>query len=297
MSAVRNSRWLVILTAVMWSTSGLFAKSPVLSQYNGAQLAFWRAIFAGCVLLPFAQRRTWSWSLIPVGLIFAGMNFTYLEAMATTTAANAIWLQSTSPMWVLLIGVFVLQEKSQGLDWVMLAFCLLGIGFILSFELQAALSGATNIPAGVIWAVLSGGLLAGVILSLRSLRHMDAVWLVAWNHLVTALVLSPTVVRTDNLPEVHHLLWFAAFGVIQMGVPYVIFANCVKHLPGHEGAFLILLEPILVPVWVWLAWRHHPSYVSPAWWTLAGGSFILCGLAIRYGWPWYRQFRSGSLAA
>jgi drug/metabolite transporter (DMT)-like permease len=78
-------------------------------------------------------------------------------------------------------------------------------------------------------------------------------------------------------------LWLVAFGVLQMGLPYVLFARGVRHIPGHQASFIVLLEPILVPFWVWLAWRHDPSYAAPSWWTFVGGLMILLGLATRFG--------------
>jgi drug/metabolite transporter (DMT)-like permease len=67
-----------------------------------------------------------------------------------------------------------------------------------------------------------------------------------------------------------------------MGLPYLLFARGVSRVTGHEAAGIVLLEPILVPVWVYLAWRHVPSYQAPQWWTLAGGGLILLGLGLRY---------------
>jgi drug/metabolite transporter (DMT)-like permease len=74
----------------------------------------------------------------------------------------------------------------------------------------------------------------------------------------------------------------AGFGMLQMGIPYVLFAFSLKSITSHEASGLTLLEPILVPVWVFLAWHNHSNYQSPQWWTLVGGAFILAGLVVRY---------------
>ncbi len=115
--------------------------------------------------------------------------------------------------------------------------------------------------------------------------RLDSVWLIALNHLVTAVILLPFVLRIGIWPSGAQATWLAAFGILQMGLPYVLFARGVRQLPGHQASFIVLLEPILVPVWVWLAWRHHPSYEPPAWWTLLGGGLILLGLLTRFGLP------------
>ena len=123
------------------------------------------------------------------------------------------------------------------------------------------------------------------MLSLRVLRRLDSVWLIALYHLVTAIILLPIVWRIGIRPTGVQATWLAAFGILQMGVPYVLFARSVRQLPGHQAAFIVLLEPILVPVWVWLAWRHHPGYEPPAWWTLVGGGLILLGLLASFVLP------------
>jgi drug/metabolite transporter (DMT)-like permease len=283
-----NARWLVVAAAVLWSTSGLFAKAPLLNAFpletRGLVLAFWRTFFAGLFLVPFIRRPQWSWWLVPSTLLFALMNVSYLTAMTRTTAANAIWLQNTAPLWVLLFGVGLFGERAQRADWWMLGAVLLGLGLILVCESRSAWSGLTRLD-GVAWAIASGLFYATVILSLRALRRMDAVWLISLNHLVTAVILLPLILHWGQRPTGTQLGWLAAFGILQMGLPYVLFARGVRSVPSHQASFIVLLEPILVPVWVWLAWRHDPSYEPPAWWTLAGGGMILLGLLVRFGRP------------
>ncbi len=266
----------------------MFAKAPLLTSFpletRGLVLAFWRTLFAGLFLVPFIRRPQWSWWLIPSTLVFAVMSISYLTAMTRTTAANAIWLQNTAPVWVLLFGVSLFGERVQRADWWMLVAIVLGLGLILFFESRSARSGQTRLD-GVAWAIASGLFYATVILSLRALRRFDAAWLICLNHLVTAVVLLPFILCWGTRPTGSQLGWLAAFGILQMGLPYVLFARGVRSIPSHQASFIVLLEPILVPVWVWLAWRHDPSYERPAWWTLVGGGLILLGLLLRFGRP------------
>ena len=110
--SVGQARLLALVAALMWSTSGFFAKAPYFAGWSGPALAFWRAVFACLILWPLVRRPRWSWRLVPMTLFFAGMNYTYLTAMVTGSAANAIWLQCTAPVWVLLVGVFVFHEHA-----------------------------------------------------------------------------------------------------------------------------------------------------------------------------------------
>lgn len=272
-------RWLILAAAVLWSTSGLFAKADVFGAWpvegllppRGMMLVFWRAAFATLALLPFVRRPRFTWKLVPAALIFVLMNVTYLSAMVRTTAANAIWLQNTAPLWVFLFGTTVLRDPINRWDWLQLAFVVLGLGFILRYELQG------EDVTGVLWGVGAGITYAGVVLSLRWLRDQDAAWLVALNHAVTAVVMLPYLARFGQTPTGVQLLYLVGFGALQMGIPYMLFARGVRSVPGHEAAGIVLLEPLLVPLWVMLAWGEQPR-----WWTIVGGAFIFVGLAVRY---------------
>ena len=281
-----RSRWLVLLAAVMWSMSGLFAKAPIFSDWpiesRGALLAFWRTLFAGLCLVPFIRKPTWTWWLVPATVLFAIMSVTYMYALTKTTAANAIWLQHTAPLWVFVIGATVFHEPIQRSDWMMLFSVICGVGTIVFFEVRNAEVDQSSLQ-GVVLGLLSGFFYASVVLSVRALRRLDSAWLISLNHLVTAGLLLPYILYLGVWPSGGQLSWLAAFGVFQMGIPYLLFAKGVKHMSGHQASFIVLLEPILVPFWVWLAWHQHPGYQPPAWWTFLGAGMILFGLMIRFG--------------
>ena len=295
-----RGRVLVVIAALLWSTSGLFAKAPYFEGWPGPTLAFWRATFACVILVPLAlwhivagrrveKHPLWSWALLPMTLLFAVMNYTYLTSMAEGTAANAIWLQCTAPVWVLLVGVFVFGERSTWRDWLLIVFVAAGVGVILFYEARGASLSA------VFWGLAAGAAYAGVVLSLRQLRALDSAWMAMLNHAVTALVLLPLAMHWIVDPLVSEsgasaadpaaryfpqgIQWWllAAFGILQMGLPYVLFARGLRHIAGHEATGIGLLEPIVMPLWVLLVWHQ-----APRWWTLAGGGLILAGLAIRY---------------
>lgn len=284
-SMFRRGPLLLVLAAVLWSTSGFFAKAPIFDNWpivvdgyavRGPMLAFWRALFASVILLPLIKRPRWTPRLIPAVLVFAAMNVTYLSAMTLTSAANAIWLQNTAPVWVCLVSLLVLGEKIQRRDIMLLVFAVAGVGLILGFELRG------ESLAGVVLGLLGGITYAGVVMSLRWLRDEDPAWLISLNHLVTAAILLPYVAAQGIWPSAGQTGFLCAFGMLQMGIPYWLFARAVQSVSSQEAAGIVLLEPLLVPVWVFLAWRHDPSYEGPAWWTIVGGLLIMTGLVIRF---------------
>jgi drug/metabolite transporter (DMT)-like permease len=280
-----QARLCILAAAVLWSTSGFFAKAPLFEAWpkeingwpvRGPLLAFWRTTFASVLLFPLVRRPRLSVKLVPTTLIFAAMSVSYLTAMTKTSAANAIWLQNTAPVWIFLVGAFVLGDVVHRRDWWLLGFALAGVGVILSFELRG------QSIDGAMYGLMGGLTYAGVVISLRWLRAEDTAWIVATNHFVTGVLLLPYVVYQGIWPTAWQLAFLCAFGMLQMGLPYWLFARGLKGIPGHEAAGLVLLEPILVPVWVFLAWRNASTYEGPAWWTLVGGGLILIGLLCRY---------------
>lgn len=273
-----HGRLWVMAAAVLWSSSGLFAKAPIFDDWpvesRGILLAFWRALFAGVLILPAVRRPRWDIKLIPLCVAFTAMNVTYLSAMTTTTAANAIWLQSTAPWWVFLIGVVLLGEPFVRSERFPLLVGGLGLAIILGFQLGGA---ERN---GILLGLLSGLCYSCVVMSLRALRLHDTVWLVAACHLVAAAALAPFVVRAGIWPSGRQLPVLAGFGLFQMALPYVFFGRGLRAITSQEATAIGLLEPLLLPVWVYLVWGEAPSLS-----TIAGGALILAGLLLRYVVP------------
>jgi drug/metabolite transporter, DME family len=114
------------------------------------------------------------------------------------------------------------------------------------------------------------------VVQLRNLRSENSAWLVTVNHLVAAALLLPFVIYNGAWPSVSQLPVLAAFGFVQMGLPYVFFAKGLQTATSQEATGLGLLEPLLLPIWVYLVWHEQP-----AWWTVVGGALILISLVLR----------------
>ena len=281
-----SGRLHVVAAAVLWSSSGLFVKSTVFEDWpeesRGALLACWRAFFAGLVMAPLVRRPRWSRLLLPLAAVFTGMCIAYLSAVVMTTAANAIWLQATSPWWVLLLSTVLLRERIARREWIPLVFGGLGVGLILSCELLPGLGGADlaarpHARLGVVLGLASGALFGCVAMLMRQLREHDAAWVVALPHLATALLMAPWVAAHGVWPSAAQLGVLAAFGMVQMGLPYLLFTRGLRAISAQEGVVIGLIEPVLMPLWVFLAGQE-----TPRWWTAVGAALILAGLVLRY---------------
>lgn len=293
-SEVLLARGQVVLAAILWSTNGFFAKAPFFTDWpltvegpggiplpvRGPILAFWRAVFAIVILLPLVRRPSFHLVMIPMTLAFGVMCFTFLCAMTFTTEANAIWVQNLGPTIIFAVGVSCLGEKSSAADWAALVCSTFGVLLILGCEWTWG-GGASVV--GLIYAFVSALCYAGVVLGMRVLRDEDSAWLIVANHLVAVLLIGPyALYETQAWPTLGQWVALAAFGMLQMGAPYFLFARAMRTISGHEAAGIGLLEPVLVPIWVWLIWSSLPTYEAPQWWTYAGAFFILGGLVLRY---------------
>lgn len=294
---VMLARGQVVLAAILWSTNGFFAKAPFFIDWpltvegpygipfpvRGPILAFWRAVFAIVILLPLVRRPSWHLIMIPMTLAFGVMCFTFLCAMTFTTEANAIWIQNLGPTLIFAVGVSCMGEKAGPADWAALVCSTAGVLLILACEWTWG-GGASAV--GLIYAIVSALCYAGVVLGMRVLRDEDSAWLIVVNHLVTVALLAPyAIYQTEAVgawPTIGQWCALAAFGMLQMGMPYFLFARAMRTISGHEAAGIGLLEPCLVPIWVWLVWRSLPTYEAPQWWTFAGAALILTGLVLRY---------------
>jgi drug/metabolite transporter (DMT)-like permease len=277
-----HGRLCVVLAALMWSTSGAFTK--VLTKDTGLglevppisplQIACARVLFAGLVLLPALRRRDISFRPVMLVMVvcFAVMNATFVSALALGTAANAIVLQYTAPMWMFLACVWLLGEPADLRSLAALAAGLVGIAVIVAGGWQEG-----SLPVVGI-ALVSGLAYAGVMICLRVLRHASPRWLTVLNHLCSGLVLVPFVATLPS-PSPPQLGVLFVYGAVQMAVPYWLVARGLRAVSPQEAGTLTLLEPLLNPVWAYLASGETPSPF-----TLAGGAFILGALAWRY-WP------------
>ena len=276
-SAHSRGRVCLIAAALLWSLSGVVIKSPVIQaiplEERTLVLACYRALFAAVGLLPFVAWRQVrvTTRLLPSVVSFAVMNLLFVSAFTRTTAGAASCLQYTSTAWVFLFGWLALKEKIHRGNIFALVSAGCGIAWILFSEQDEQHADGNLLALG------SGIAYAGVILSLRWLRNEDATWLTVLNHAISGLVLLPLVL-TRHI-ELTALQWslVAFLGVFQMGLPYVLATRGVAVLSVQESALLVLLEPILVPLWAWLCWNERLG-----WPTLIGGSLILGGLAVRY---------------
>jgi len=266
---IGRGRWLILSTAVLWSLAGVFIKYL---DVPPLVIVFYRSLFAFLVFTPFLRRRDWqiSWPIVGSVLSYSAAISAFVAANKLTTAANAIVLQYTAPIFVFLFSRFVLREKVSRLNAGSLVLCMIGIGTISMDSI-----GQPEM-AGVGLALLSGLLFAAYMVNLRGTQRVNPVYLTWINNLGCALLLLP-VVKSDLALHPAQCGILAVMGAVQLGLPYFLFSKGLQSIPLQEASLIALIEPVLNPIWVAIAVGEIPSTA-----TLTGGGLILIGLALRY---------------
>lgn len=282
--APAQGRLCILLAAVLWSAGGALTKllrEPTslglhLPPLEPLLIAAYRVLFAGLVFVPFLRRSdiTYSPWMVFTAISFALMNATYITAVAGGSAANAILLQNSAPLWLTVVGVVWLGEPASWRGFGALVLGMTGIAVIV----VSGWSNAQLWPA--VLALTSGGFYACILVGLRLLRDRSSFWVTTLNHLAGAVVLLPFVWWMP-LPSAAQFVTLVLFGALQLGLPYYLTARGLRAISAQEAGTLILLEPLLNPVWAYLV---SPETETPTYATLVGGAFILGALLWRY-WP------------
>ena len=298
--SVTRARAGLVVAAVLWSSGSAFTRilreptalalhEPGLSPL---QMAFFRGLFGGLALALLVRRADVKFHPLMVGMvaIFAVMSGLYLSALALGPAANAIFLQNTSPFWVYLLTVFVLGQPGDRRGWQAVTLGLLGAVVIVAGNWPRNLPPTEQQAQVAIlgMGVGSGIVYAGVVIFLRVLRDYSPAWLVMLNLLGSALALALFVLLKDGpsacwdwltTPTVRQLAVLAVFGVVQMATPYWLFARGLRAVGPVEAGIITLLEPLLNPLWAFLI---TPEKDTPTPAMYAGGGLIFAALVMRY---------------
>jgi len=276
----------IVLAALLWSTSGAFTKlltkqTPWALNEPPVEhllIACQRVLFAAAVLVPTIRRQDISFRpmmLVMVGC-FALMNASFVTALAMGTAANAIVLQYTAPMWMYLASVWWLGEHADLRSLAAIGIGLVGIGVIVAGGWQ----GGELTIVGI--ALVSGVTYAGVMICLRLLRDASSRWLTVLNLAGSGLVLVPFTWHMP-VPTPGQLVVLFLYGAAQMAIPYWLVARGLRSVSPQEAGTITLLEPLLNPVWTFLVSGEAPKLCE-----LWGGGFILGALMWRY-WPFAKS--------
>jgi len=265
-----TNRLLLLATALLFSTGGVAIKACSLGSWQVAGFRSGVAALAVFALLP-AARRGLSWRVLPVATAYASTLILFVTATKLTTAANAIFLQSTAPLYVLVLGLVLLHERVRRSDLAFGAAVATGLGLFFAAR-QGALATAPDPERGNLLALLSGVAWALTIVGLRWLGKRSgsgAIATVAVGNVIACLISLPAALPIPNSRWTDWVV-IAYLGLVQIGLAYYCLTRAIGHVPAFEATTLLLLEPALNPVWVWLVQGERPAALA-----LVGGAVIL----------------------
>jgi DME family drug/metabolite transporter len=259
--------WLVVIAVLLWSTGGMFIK--LATNLDAYQVTFFRSLLAGLTVLIITRRNGLRINAFGVmcSIIYATLLFLFVWATKHTTAANAIFLQYTAPVYILILAPFVIGEKFHLRDLATVIFCIAGMSLFFVGDLTIG-DYQGNIAA------LGSGIFLGLYIML--LKHpravgMNSVITVIYGNFLLALLTLPSGIASVSTITLGDLGAVAFLGIFQIGISYILFIKGVTAGTRPLDASIIgFIEPLLNPVWVFIFVGERPSN-----WAVLGGLIII----------------------
>lgn len=261
---------LVLAAALLWSTGGLFIKATELSAY---ELSFGRSLLAALTVGYFTRRDGFRVNSVTVvaSVLYAGLLLLFVMATKMTTAANAIFLQYTAPVYVLIFEPLVFKEKYRRADFFVVAACAAGIALFFVGRLRP------EEMQGNLLALLSGLCFAAFMLLIRLPRagRVNRASSIIYGNLLLAAVCAPSFfagIEKVTAPDLGVILFL---GIVQIGFAYTLFTRGIERGVRSLDAGLVgYVEPLSNPIWVFLFLGERPSA-----WAITGGAVIITAVA------------------
>jgi len=262
----RKAIILLVITALLWSTSGVFIKAL---DWGPVSILAGRGLFTTIVFLLYLRRlpTDWNrWMLLAAGGSLV-TQILFITSTKLTTAANSIFLQYTAPIYVVPLAFWLLHEEPSRTDWIAMGIIFLGL--FLFFGDQLSPEGFY----GNILAIISGVTSAIMMVSFRAQKH---------GHPEDSILVASIAMTALGFPSVMKETWtltswsiIAYLGVFQIGLAFILFTKSIKHIPALEANLIGTLEPIFNPVWVYLFLGESMGKFA-----LIGGLVVLTGVIV-----------------
>lgn len=277
-SARSADRLQVLAAAFLFSTGGAAIKACTLTSWQIVSARAGIAAIAMLLLLP-AARRGWSLRMLPVAAAFAATTVLFVVCNKLTTAASTIFLQATAPLYIVLLGPWLLRERMRRGDLAYMAALAAGMALFFVGE-QPVAATAPHPLLGNLLAAIAGLSWAFTIVGLRWLGRRagggadaSTAAVVSGNLLACLIALPFALPVLESRPA--DWLLVAFLGVFQIGLAYVFLTRGVRRVGALEASLLLLLEPMLNPLWALLVHGERPGP-----WAAAGGAIIIAATAV-----------------
>ncbi len=245
---------LMLFCAALWSIGGLFIK---LIPWNPLVIAGFRSLLAGGVMyiymLSRGQRLHWTKEAFFSGLLLCGTMLFFVSANKLTTAANAIALQYTAPVFVLIYSSLLFKTKFRKVDVLAVLITLGGMSLFFLGSLSPG-----NL-LGNLMAIAAGMCFGGMMVASDKADADSCMTGLLFGNLLTAAVGVPVALFTKTVFTPSAVLSILALGIFQLGIPYVLYGIATRGCPPLACSLIATVEPLLNPIWVFAFTGEAPS--------------------------------------
>jgi len=247
----------MLLCAALWSIAGIFIK---LIDGNSMVIAGFRSLVAASVFIVYIKAKKLkiilNKSVIISAISLCTTFFAFVGANKLTTAANAIVLQFTAPVFIIIISFFLFKEKFSSSDIITVIVTLGGISLFFLDKLDGGQF------LGNIIALFSGFTMAVMFIAVKKNTESERMSGMLFGHLMTAIIGIPFFFFTENTVNAISVSCILILGIVQLGIPYLLLALASEHCPPLTLSLLSALEPLLNPVWVAIFYHEIPGIFS-----------------------------------
>ncbi|MEO8514040.1 MAG: DMT family transporter [Ignavibacteria bacterium] len=252
----------ISFTAFLWSTSGFFIKYLTI---NAFQISFFRSLIAALTVffITVARKQKLKFEFDTVSnfaaIFYAGILILFVIATKMTSAANAIFLQFTAPMYLVVLEPLLLKTKFESKNVITIIICIFGmiLFFFGKLELGNIYGNLLAICSGLCFAMFS------LLLKYKKVKHKNDNTLnnVIMGNVIVAII-AFFIVFPDFSLDLTQALILLYMGAIQIGVSYIIFNEGIKYVSATESMIIATLEAIFNPIWVFIGIGEAPSVYS-----------------------------------
>lgn len=260
----------MVLCAMLWSIGGVFIKAV---EMNAFVIAGGRSLFAALTVVVYMlitkQKFILSRDTLVSGGLLAMVFICFVAASKWTTSANAIVLQYTAPIFVLIFSMIFLHKKPRMVDVGAVLLTLVGVVlfFIGSLGAGSMLGNALG--------VLAGMFMGGMFVAVGNTKGEEKMSGILLGHLFCAAIGLPFIAFTENTFSAQGIGMLALLGVVQLGIPYILYALATNRCSAISCVVISAIEPILNPVWVAIFDKEIPSALS-----IVSGLFLIAVITV-----------------
>jgi drug/metabolite transporter (DMT)-like permease len=258
----------VFTAALLWSSGGLFIK---LISFSAMQLSFFRCSIAAITFALIFKKQILLVNKLSIvnSCIYAVVLIAFVIATKTTTAANAIFLQATAPIYVLIFEPLINKSRYERINIITVVVCVLGMILFFVGKLEPG-----HLEGNLV-ALISGITFAAFFLGMKRNDQKYQQSSIFWGNILVALICIPFLSSLEMI-SFSDLRMVSFLGVFQIAVAYAFFASGLKRIFAVEASIISMVEPVLNPVWVLIGYGEVPSVTA-----IIGGTIILGAIIIR----------------